>query len=163
MRAAEEQKFREYVAASMDRLRRTAFLYCRDWHTADDLVAATLMKLYQHWERAQLAGSLDAYAQGILTHAWLDEKRRPWRRERVVADVPDAGHSQLPSASPAEFLALLAGLPPRRRACVVLRFYCDLSVEQTAEILGISIGTVKSQTARALDALRGPASSLREE
>ena len=50
-----------------------------------------------------------------------------------------------------------------RRACVVLRFSCDLSVEQTAEILGISIGTVKSQTARALDALRGPASSLREE
>ena len=162
MRAADEAAFREYVAARMERLRRTAYLYCRDWHTADDLVSTTLVKLYQHWRRAQQANSLDAYVYGILAHAWLDEKRRPWRREHVVPDVPDR---VLPDRTVADndVLGLLASLPAGRRACLVLRFYCDLSVEQTAEILGISPGTVKSQTARGLAMLRGPALDLHQE
>lgn len=162
MRAAEGAAFREYVAARMERLRRTAFLYCRDWHTADDLVSTTLVKLYQSWQRAQAANSLDAYVYGILAHAWLDEKRRPWRREHAVPDVPDRP-SPGPADADADLLALLASLPPGRRACLVLRFYCDLSVEQTAEILGISPGTVKSQTARGLDTLRACASELIQE
>src|SRR6185369_1058549 len=162
MRAAEEAAFREYVAARMERLRRTAFLYCRDWHTADDLVSTTLVKLYQHWRRAQQAGSLDAYVYGILAHAWLDERRRPWRREHAVPELPDQA-SPTPTGRDADVLGLLASLPPGRRACVVLRYYCDLSVEQTAEVLGISPGTVKSQTARGLDMLRGPAIDLLQE
>ncbi|MBX6722928.1 MAG: SigE family RNA polymerase sigma factor [Dactylosporangium sp.] len=162
MKAHEEAEFRQYVGARMERLRRTAFLYCRDWHTADDLVGTTLVKLYEHWRRAQQAENLDAYVHGILVHAWLDEQRRPWRRERVVERPPDRAQ---PSAPPSDgdLLALLADLPPGRRACLVLRFYCDLSVEQTAEILGVSTGTVKSQTARALEALRGPAAELYRE
>jgi RNA polymerase sigma-70 factor (sigma-E family) len=164
MRAADESAFREYVANRMERLRRTAFLYCRDWHTADDLVSTTLVKLYQHWPRAQQANSLDAYVYGILAHAWLDERRRPWRREQVTADLlerdsPDPG----PITADIDVLALLASLPRGRRACLVLRFYCDLSIEQTAEILGISPGTVKSQTARGLEMLRGPAIELLQE
>lgn len=162
MRAAEEAAFREFVAARMERLRRTAFLYCRDWHTADDLVSTTLVKLYQHWPRAQQARSLDAYVYGILAHAWLDERRRPWRRETSVADLPDIGLPG-PTGGEADVLALLARLPRGRRACVVLRVYCDLSVEQTAEILGISTGTVKSQTTRGLEMLRGPAIELLQE
>jgi RNA polymerase sigma factor (sigma-70 family) len=146
----------------MDRLRRTAFLYCRDWHTADDLVGATLEKLYHSWKRAQRANSMDAYVFGILAHVWLDERRRPWRRERVVPDVPDRVVPEFGSGD-TDMLALLASLPTGRRACLVLRFYCDLSVEQTAEILGISPGTVKSQTARGLDMLRGPAIELLQE
>jgi RNA polymerase sigma-70 factor (sigma-E family) len=158
----EEAAFREYVGARMERLRRTAFVYCRDWHTADDLVGTTLVKLYEHWNRAQRAANLDAYVHGILAHAWLDERRRPWRREQAVGDLPD--RVQLEAAgSDGDVFAMLAELPPRRRACLVLRFYCDLSVEQTAEILGISTGTVKSQTARALEALRGPAAQLFQE
>jgi RNA polymerase sigma-70 factor (sigma-E family) len=162
MRATEEAAFREYVVARMERLRRTAFLYCRDWHTADDLVSTTLTKLYQHWSRAQRAGNLDAYVYGILAHVWLDEKRRPWRRERAMPDLPERGIPG-PDGDDADVLALLASLPPRRRACLVLRFYCDLSVEQTAEILGIAVGTVKSQTARGLDMLRGPAIELLQD
>jgi RNA polymerase sigma-70 factor (sigma-E family) len=159
VKAHEEAEFRQYVAARMDRLRRTAFLYCRDWHTADDLVSTTLVKLYEHWRRAQQAENLDAYVHGILAHAWLDERRKPWRREQTVEDVPE--HVQPTTPLPdGDLFALLASLPPRRRACLVLRFYCDLSVEQTAEILGVSTGTVKSQTARALEALRGPAAEL---
>ncbi|MBX6749343.1 MAG: SigE family RNA polymerase sigma factor [Micromonosporaceae bacterium] len=159
MKAHEEAEFRHYVAARMDRLRRTAFLYCRDWHTADDLVGTTLVKLYEHWRRAQQAENLDAYVHGILAHAWLDERRKPWRREHTVEDPPEQVQPVTPH-SDGDLLALLAELPPRRRACLVLRFYCDLSVEQTAEILGVSTGTVKSQTARALEALRGPATEL---
>lgn len=162
MRAAEESAFREYVAARMERLRRTAFLYCRDWHTADDLVSATLVKLYQGWSRAQQALSLDAYVYGILAHAWLDERRRPWRRELAVPDLPDRVLPG-PTGSDADVIALLASLPSGRRACLVLRFYCDLSVEQTAEILGLSPGTVKSQTARGLAMLRGRATELVQE
>src|SRR5262249_20642886 len=156
MRATEEAVFRAYVVARMERLRRTAFLYCRDWHTADDLVSTTLTKLYQHWSRAQRADNLDAYVYGILAHVWLDEQRRPWRPGRTMPELPDGGLPG-PTADDTDVPALLASLPPGRRACLVLRFYCDLSVEQTAEILGISIGTVKSQTARGLDMLRGPA------
>jgi RNA polymerase sigma-70 factor (sigma-E family) len=162
MRAAEDAAFRDFVAARMDRLRRTAFLYCRDWHTADDLVSTTLVKLYLHWSRAQQANSMDAYVYGILAHAWLDEKRRPWRREHAVAEPPDRAMPTSPVPDP-DLLTLLATLPPRRRACLVLRFYCDLSVEQTAEILGIAVGTVKSQTARGLEMLRGPAIELSKE
>jgi RNA polymerase sigma-70 factor (sigma-E family) len=162
VKAYEEAAFRQYVEARMERLRRTAFLYCRDWHTADDLVSTALVKLYEHWHRAQRADNLDAYVHGILAHVWLDEKRRPWRRERVLSEIPDQVQPG-PMPSEAGVFALLAELPPRRRACVVLRFYCDLSVEQTAEILGISPGTVKSQTARALEALRGPATQLLQE
>lgn len=162
MKAHEEAAFRQYVGGRMERLRRTAFLYCRDWHTADDLVATTLVKLYQHWHRAQRAENLDAYVYGMLAHAWLDEKRRPWRREQAVPVVPDRAHPYAEDGD-GDLLALLASLPPRRRACLVLRFYCDLSVEQTAEVLGISPGTVKSQTARGLDMLRGPATRLFQE
>jgi RNA polymerase sigma-70 factor (sigma-E family) len=162
VKVAEEAAFRDYVSARMERLRRTAYLYCRDWHTADDLVGTTLVKLYEHWHRAQRAGNLDAYVHGMLAHAWLDERRRPWRRERSVPELPESTASRA-AGDDADLLALLAELPPRRRACVVLRFYCDLSVEQTAEILGISPGTVKSQTARGLDALRGPVSQLFQE
>jgi RNA polymerase sigma-70 factor (sigma-E family) len=162
VKAHDEAAFRQYVGPRMERLRRTAFLYCRDWHTADDLVGTTLVKLYEHWNRALRAANLDAYVYGILAHAWLDERRRPWRREHVVADLPDRVQPDA-VASDGHVFAMLAELPPRRRACLVLRFYCDLSVEQTAEILGISTGTVKSQTARAIEALRGPAAQLFQE
>ena len=156
MRRSEEAAYREYVTTRMQRLRRTAYLYCRDWHTADDLVAITIGKLYRHWERARQARNLDAYVQQILVRSWLDEKRRPWRREDATADLPDRPASPAEPAvlGRAQLLDLLAALPPRRRAVIVLRLYCDLSVDETAEILGCTPGTVKSQTARGLDTLR---------
>jgi RNA polymerase sigma-70 factor (sigma-E family) len=162
MNRDDEAAYREYVSARLERLRRTAYLYCRDWHTADDLVGVTIGKLYDHWRRAQRADNLDAYVHGILAHAWLDERRRPWRREQTVAELPEypvPGNA----AHGGDVLKLLASLPARRRACVVLRFYCDLSVEQTATVLGISAGTVKSQTARGLETLRALATHLIEE
>jgi RNA polymerase sigma factor (sigma-70 family) len=157
--------------------RRTAFLLCRDWHLADDLVATVLDKLYRQWHRREAIRSLDAYVGGMLARAVVDEHRRPWRRERLEDDdaafVDAGGTGGTGGAAPGidatvERMTLdsyLAQLGPRRRAVLVLRFYCDLSVEETAEILGVSIGTVKSQTARGLETLRAltaPAPTVRQ-
>ncbi len=146
--------YRDFVSSRLDRLRRTAFLLCRDWHLADDLVSITLTKLYRHWSRARAADNLDAYVRGMLTNAWLDERRRPWHRESTVEELPEVEVSDEPPPDQAELSRLLTALPPGQRAVVVLRFYCDLSVAQTAEQLGISAGAVKSQSARGLATLR---------
>ena len=149
--------YREYVAARLDPMRRTAYLLCGDWHTADDLVSTALVKLLRHWRRVSAMDNPDAYVRRTLLRAWLDERRRPWRREDSWAQVPDrtVGPAVDGTADRLAILALLAELPPRRRAVLVLRYFCDLSVEETAQELGCTPGTVKSQSARALDTLRG--------
>jgi RNA polymerase sigma-70 factor (sigma-E family) len=165
VRRDQEGEYREYVVARYDGLRRTAYLLCQDWHLADDLVSITLAKLFRHWDRATSARRLDAYVNGILTHAWLDERRRPWRREAGMDHVPEPSAAVDPAdeavADRSELKILLDALPRRQRAVVVLRYYCDLSVTETAEILGMSDGTVKSHAARGLDVLRG-ANTYRE-
>jgi RNA polymerase sigma-70 factor (sigma-E family) len=152
--ASAEAAFRDFVVTRMEPLRRTAYLLCRDWHTADDLVSTTAVKLYRHWHRVQGVENPDGYARRVLLRCWLDEQRRPWRRERVTDAVPDRPAPEQDIPSRLTVLNLLAALPARKRAILVLRFYCDLSVEETAEILGCAAGTVKSQTTRGLDLLR---------
>jgi RNA polymerase sigma-70 factor (sigma-E family) len=153
--AADEAGYREYVIHRLDGFRRTAFLLCGDWHQADDLVSIALVKLLRHWRRVSVMEQPDAYVRRVLLRTWLDERRRPWRRERpteVVPDRPDPARADREAHT--DVMAHLAELPPRRRAVLVLRYFCDLSVEQTAAALGITEGTVKSQAARALDTLR---------
>jgi len=151
------ESYREYVAARLDPLRRTAYLLCGDWHTADDLVSTALVKLLRHWRRVSGMDNPDAYVRRTLLRAWLDERRRPWRREHAWEFVPDRvaqGSGTDGVDDRLTILALLADLPPKRRAVLVLRYFCDLSVEETARELGCAEGTVKSQTARAIEALR---------
>jgi RNA polymerase sigma-70 factor (sigma-E family) len=158
VKRADEAAYREYVTARMDAMRRIAYLLCHDWHTADDLVSITVSKLYRHFSRVKDDERLDGYVRRILLRAWLDERRRPWRRETPTDELPDIGFpTEYEVVDRAQLLDLLDGMPPRRRAAVVLRLYCDLSVEETAEILGCTTGTVKSQTARGLDTLRAKA------
>jgi RNA polymerase sigma-70 factor (sigma-E family) len=158
---SDEGAYREYVTLRMDVLRRTAYLLCHDWHTADDLVATTLAKLYDKWRRAQQADNVDAYVRAMLVNAYLDERRRPWRREVSTDRLPDVADLAVPAAGEhGDLLALVRGLPKKRRAVLVLRFYLDHSVEETAEMLGISTGTVKSQTARGLETLRAAISNV---
>jgi RNA polymerase sigma-70 factor (sigma-E family) len=152
--SADEAAYREYVSHRIDGLRRTAFLLCGDWHTADDLVSGALVKLLRHWRRVSTMESPDAYVRRMLLRGWLDERRRPWRRERATAAPPDVEARSVDPIDRMHVLALLAELPPRRRAVLVLRYFCDLSVADTAEALGCTEGTVKSQTARALESLR---------
>ncbi|MEU8391725.1 SigE family RNA polymerase sigma factor [Micromonospora sp. NPDC048842] len=150
--------YRDYVGARLESLRRTAYLLCGDWHTADDLVSTALVKLLRHWPRVSAMDSPDAYVRRTLLRVWLDERRRPWRREAAWAEVPEqpaAAGGTDGAADRLTILALLAELPPRRRAVLVLRYFCDLSVEETARELGCTAGTVKSQSARAIEALRG--------
>ena len=156
MKTSDEDEFRAFVAARMDRWRRAAYLLCHNWHTADDLVSTVVGRLYRYWHRVRAADNPEAYAQRVLTTAWLDERRRPWRREHPADVLPESGWTPSDRAGDRDqLIRLLAQLGSRQRAVVVLRFYFDRSVEETAELLGISAGTVKSQSARALETLRG--------
>lgn len=96
MKRSDEAAYREYVAARMEPLRRTAYLFCRNWHTADDLVSVTIGKLYRNWHRAREVDNLDAYVQRILLRVWLDEKRRPWRREEATDQLPEQASTTEP-------------------------------------------------------------------
>ncbi|WP_301035897.1 SigE family RNA polymerase sigma factor [Nocardioides sp.] len=149
------EDFEAFVAAHERSLRRTAYLMCGDWARAEDATQDGLLKLYRSWPRLDRGPALRSYAHRAVTTAVLDQARRPWRRERA-GEVPDAPPSS--GADPDRrlvVLAALADLPARRRACLVLRYFADLTVEETADVLGVSTGTVKSTTARALDQLRG--------
>ena len=154
MDAQAETAYREYVVTRMDGLRRTAYLMCQNWHTADDLVSTTLTNLYRKWRRAQEASNLDAYVRRILLNTWIDEQRRPWRRETLRDNLPDVIGELPPVGDQIGLAELLQRLSPRYRAVLVLRFYCDVSVDETAEILGLAQGTVKTLTARGLASLR---------
>ncbi|MCP2321566.1 RNA polymerase sigma-70 factor (sigma-E family) [Hamadaea flava] len=147
-----DAEFAEYFAARAAQLRRVAYALCGDWHLAEDLVQHTFVQLYRHWRRIQ-ATTLDAYTRRTLLNAYLSN-RRVSKRERIVADVPDLAGAE-PSAGPeTDVLALLAQLPPRQRAVIVLRHLEDLPIAEVAELVGISEGSVKSQTSRGLALLR---------
>lgn len=160
MKSSEEQAFREFVSARRPGLVRTAYLLSGDWHRAEDVVATAIVKLYTAWRRVSRADNPDAYARQVVVRTWLDETRRPWRRELPVEALPDrpSGHAETAvdaTVSRADLRLLLAKMPARQRAVLVLRFYDDLSVERTAEILGCSRGAVTTLTSRALGTIRG--------
>ena len=153
-RAGQDEAYRQYVVARHRQLLRTAYLLCGDQTQAEDLVQNALVKLYVAWPRVSRADNVDAYARRVLVNSHLDETRRPWRRERPVAEPAlGPGRAEPDFADRDELLAALRGLPEGQRRVVVLRHYWGLSVEQTATDLDISTGTVKSQTSRALTAL----------
>jgi RNA polymerase sigma-70 factor (sigma-E family) len=157
MSGSDEAEFRVYVASRQAALRRTAFFMCGDWHDADDLVQATLTKLFIAWRRVTSKDGPDAYAYRILANSVIDARRRPWRREvstESLADGPDTSTSAAATDQRLDLAQALAALPPRQRVTVILRFWVDASVAETAEVLGCSTGTVKSQTARGLESLR---------
>jgi RNA polymerase sigma-70 factor (sigma-E family) len=150
-----DDEYTEYVSARLTSLRRVAYMLCQDWHRADDLAQATITQLYVHWGRARAADHIDAYARTILVREFLSERRSAWaRRVSLNSQVPEAQASATDHDALLDLRAALAAVPPRQRATLVLRFSCDLNVEQTARVLGCSVGTVKSQTAKGLAALR---------
>src|SRR5450432_3137198 len=139
----------------MTSLRRVAYLLSQDWDRADDLVQATITQLYVHWARARAADHIDAYARTILVREFLTERRSAWaRRVNLDGRVPEASSRATDFDAVLDLRAALTQVPPRQRATLVLRFYCDLNVEQAARVLGCSAGTVKSQTSKGLESLR---------
>lgn len=151
-----EADFRGWVSTSRDGLRRTAFLLCGDWFLADDLVQDALSRVFVRWDRVAGHDDPTPYARRVVVNLYLDHRRRPARRESPTADLPEVAVHDAPAADGDRdrVLAALRTVPPGQRAVLVLRYWDDLSIEQTAQLLGTTSGTVKSQASRGLVALR---------
>ena len=151
-----EAAYVDFVVARQTHLRRVAYALCGDWHQAEDLLQTALVKLYVAWPRVRRDGREEAYARRIIVRASIDEHRRPHHRERPGLDgldVPAPGRTT--TEDRAELVSALQELPEMQRKVVVLRHWLGLSVAETAGELGISEGTVKSHSSRALDRLQG--------
>lgn len=149
--------FGDWVAARGDALAKTAYLLTGDTTSAEDLTQSALLRLYRRWDRLDHSTSLDAYVRQVLVHCWRSSWRRSLTRlTTLTADPPDrATRDEIADrALRLDLMRALSELPPRQRAAVVLRYFDDLTEAATAEALGCSVGTVKSQTARALEKLR---------
>jgi RNA polymerase sigma-70 factor (sigma-E family) len=155
--------FSTWAAARERSLLRTAYLLTGDLHRAEDLVQDAFIKVALRWSRL-VDGNPDAYARTVIVRSNVSWWRRT-RRERVVPDVPDApSEGDGGDAGDVDrrlvLRRALARLTRKQRAVIVLRFYEDLSEPQVAATLGVSVGTVKSQTAAALARLRTAAPEL---
>ncbi len=164
MTAARDEDFSAYFAARRDPVRRLAFLLCGDWHKADDLAQVAFVKLYGAWDRVRDRAAIDAYGRSCLVRWVVDEARRPWRRETVVEFLPENAEEGADLAALVAdrevFRRALAEVPPKQRTVLVLRYYEGMDVASAAAAMGISEGTVKSQTARGLAALRTAVQAL---
>ena len=149
--------FTAYLQARQARLLRTAYLLTGDQHQAEDLLQTALAKLYLAWHKVHDRESVDAYVRRIMVNENSSAWRRAWRRREVTTDaVPDVlpSRDEYDEGLGAAVWAVVQTLPRKARAVVVLRYYEQLTEAETAEVLGISVGTVKSQCSRALATLR---------
>ncbi len=150
------EDFRSYVAARSPALLRTAYMLTGNRADAEDLLQTALAKTYLSWDRIREREALDGYVRRIL----VNTQTSFWRRRRVDEYPSDVlpempGRDETADADLHDALwNALRGLPKRQRAMVVLRYYEDLSEAETAQVLGVSVGTVKSTTSRALSKLR---------
>ena len=152
--------FEEYVAARRPALLRTAYLLTGSHHDAEDLVQTTLLRVVPRW--ARIAADPDPYVRTVLARESVTRWRRRRWRERSVGEVPELPARESPSDRTA-LRDALAQLSPRQRAVLVLRYYEDLTEAATAEVLGISVGTVKSHAREGLARLRASVPHLMDE
>ena len=153
---ADRPGYDDFVAARSSRLLRVAYLLTRDWAAAEDLLQTALMKAWFAW--ARLDGEPEAYVRKIIATTYVSWRRRLWTREVSHGELPDRAGTARPETDAVEdrhgLWPALGRLPARQRAVLVLRFFEDLTEAQVAVALGVSVGTVKSQTSRALARLR---------
>jgi len=153
-RTPSDAEFAELVEVAWPGLYRTAYLMLGEHQLAEDLVQTALAKTYATWSKVRDVRAAPGYARVVLANtaaSWF--RRRSWRNEHPTAELPDGVVDTDATDRPAVMDALRT-LPPRMRAVVVLRYFDDLDVRAVADALGISEGTVKSQTSHALDRLR---------
>jgi RNA polymerase sigma-70 factor (sigma-E family) len=158
-----DAEFSDYMAARQPSLLRTAFLLTGDRHTAEDLVQTALAKLYLRWDKVERLESIDGYVRRILVNEHSSLWRRPWKkRETVTADLPESAIEPEtdPGGPDTDLWSFVQTLPRKQRAAIVLRYYEQLSEAETAAVLGVSVGTVKSQTSRALATMRSRADEI---
>lgn len=154
----DDAAFAEFVTREWSRLVRVAYLLTGDVGRAEDLVQQALVKVHRHWPRVHREGSPYGYTRAAV----VNESTSWWRRRRVAENLGDIpAHAERDSRDAYAgidnrdaLIRALHSLPPRMRAVIVLRFYDDLSEAETARALGISVGSVKSQTSRGLDRMR---------
>lgn len=150
---AEAVDFEAFVASRSGALLRTAYLLTRDHALAEDLLQTALAKAWRAWER--IDDHPEPYVRKILVNTYASWWRRRWNGEQPTAELPENAAPDHSGAMEGTDLWTAVGrLPRRQRAVIVLRFYEDLSEAQTATLLGVAAGTVKSQTSKALRALR---------
>jgi RNA polymerase sigma-70 factor (sigma-E family) len=149
--------FAAYLAARQASLLRTAYLLTGNRHDAEDLVQTAFAKLYLSWDKVRDRGSLDGYLRRILVNEHNSLWRRAWKRREHVRDhttFEGPVDDDYDEGQGTALWEVVQTLPRRARAVVVLRYYEELSEAETAAVLNISVGTVKSQTSRALASLR---------
>jgi RNA polymerase sigma-70 factor (sigma-E family) len=142
--------FDEFVAARSSALLRTAYLLTHDHGRAEDLLQTALAKAWFSWSR--IDSSPEAYVRRILVTTYASWWRRRWNGEQATDEMPDSGRED--GRADVDLWTALGRLPRRQRAVVVLRYFEDLTETETARVLGCSVGTVKSQTAKAFAKLR---------
>jgi RNA polymerase sigma-70 factor (sigma-E family) len=147
-------EFTEFASVASPRLRRTAFLLCGNWHTAEDLSQTTLAKVFASWPRIRRRDAAYTYATRTLVNVYLADRRLRRNSEVLTDRLPERPAGQGAPETRIMLLGALATLPPRSRATLILRYWADLNVDQVAAALDCSPGTVKSTTARALTRLR---------
>ena len=161
-----EESFTAFVRASGERHLRVAVLLTGDWHAAEDLVQASLVKLYRAWPGVdQVGGEPDAYLRRIIVNTHRSWWRARWRREAPAAQLPDPpgrGEDADQRALAVSVRQALRQLSPKQRAVLVLRYYEDLPEAEIASLLGCSPGTVKTHAHRGLRALRAELGRLGE-
>ncbi len=148
------EEFVDFAESASPRLRRTAYLLCGDWHTAEDLVQSALAKVFVSWRKIRRHEAAHAYAMRTLMNCYLADRRLKRPVEVLTDRLPETAYAAPAPENRLLVLAALAQLPQKARAVVVLRYWADLSVDETAQVLGCSAGNVRSQSTRALSKLR---------
>lgn len=156
MRAEQEREFREFVAARSPDLLRTAYYLTGDVHRAQDLLQTALLSCARRWAKIRSWDQPTAYVRKAMFRHQINWWRvRRNRLETPTETIPDRGHDPTEVlATRDDLMTALRRLPPRQRAVVLLRYYEDHSETEVARILGVSVGTVRSQAAKALAKLR---------
>ncbi|MEH1129549.1 SigE family RNA polymerase sigma factor [Micromonospora sp. CPCC 206061] len=155
MRVDDTQDYVEFVSARLARWHRAAYLLCGDEHRADDLVQTTVTKLYVHWKRARAADNLDGYVHRMLVRAFIDERRLAWSKVWLMSATPERHGAGDTGVEDRDLVVrALDALPKGQRTVLVMRFLCDMPVEEVAAAMRCSTGNVKAQTSRGLATLR---------
>ncbi|MGA8257232.1 MAG: SigE family RNA polymerase sigma factor [Nocardioides sp.] len=155
--ARKDAEFTAYLQARQPSLLRTAYLLTGDRQTAEDIMQTSLAKLYLAWDKVRDRDSVDAYLRRIMVNENNSLWRRGWKKREHATEVLPEGdphHDDYDDGRDAALWTVVQSLPPKARAVVVLRYYEQMSEAETADALGISLGTVKSQCSRAIAALR---------